>query len=367
MSTSYIVPHAKFKGLAGPKAEKQISLALQGGGAHGAFTWGVLDAILEDGRLAIEGISGTSAGAMNAVVVAEGFLEGGIEGARKQLRQFWQGISFNGSVPSSHQGMMDAFFRGSRQFQETSAVWWFDLWTKFASPYDTNPFDINPLKDLLNDLINFKKVNACDQIKLHIAATQVSTGQVKVFEGCELTAEHVLASACLPTLFKAVKIDGEAYWDGGYSGNPPLYPLFYRHDANDIVLVQVNPIVREALPVTAQEIEERAREIMFNSALLGEFRAIRFVAELVKQGKLPPDQYKQVLLHRIDGGEDLKNISATTRVVADWDFFQELHKMGYGRTKAWLKDNFVHVGQRATLDLDQTLNGGKAKTLKGAA
>ncbi len=356
MKTSQTTHTSFANALAGPKAEKRVSLALQGGGAHGAFTWGVLDALLEDGRLAIEAFSGTSAGAMNAIVATEGFMENGIEGARQQLNQFWKDISFNGRVPQAHQGLLNAFLAGGRHLQESSAVMWFNLWSQFLSPYDTNPLDINPLKDVLEDLIDFKKVRSCSHIKLHIAATHVSTGRVKLFGADELTADHVLASACLPTLFKAVKINGEAYWDGGYTSNPPLYPLFYHHEADDIVLIQVNPIIRDELPVTAQAIEDRTREIIFNTSLLGEFRAIHFVKDLIGKGILPSNQYKDVRMHRISGGQALANISATSRVVADWDFFQELHDIGYEEAQKWLKNNYEHIGHRATLDLAEHIN-----------
>jgi NTE family protein len=345
-----------FKGLAGPKAEKQISLALQGGGAHGAFTWGVLDALLKDGRLAIEGISGTSAGAMNAVVAAEGFMDGGIEGAREQLRKFWQAVSYNGTISETYRGILDAFLSGTRSLQQNSAVWWFNLWSQFLSPYDSNPLEINRLKDVIEDLIDFKKVRACGQIKLHIAATSVRTGRIKIFKGPELTADHVLASACSPTLFRAVKIDGEAYWDGGYSGNPPLYPLFYGYQADDVVLVQINPIERDELPVTAQAIEERTREVMFNTSLLGELRAIRFVGKLVDQGVLPSSEYKHVRMHRIDGGDDLKNITTSSRVIADWGLFQQLHAIGFAQGQAWLEKNYESIGVTATLNLDDYLD-----------
>jgi NTE family protein len=237
-------------GLAGPRAEKSVSLALQGGGAHGAFTWGVLDAILEDGRLAIEAVTGASAGSMNAVVLAEGWMEGGPVGAREQLRKFWKRVSLDGALSPAQQHLFNRFL-GYWSADGSPAHLWLDTWARSLSPYETNPLDINPLRDALEELIDFKRVRSCRETKLFISATNVWTGQVRIFKRAELTAGHVLASACLPTIFQAVEIEGEPYWDGGYLGNPALFPLFYETVTDDILLVQINPIERRATPRTA--------------------------------------------------------------------------------------------------------------------
>ena len=213
------------RGFAGPKAEKSVSLALQGGGAHGAFTWGVLDAILEDGRLAIEAVTGASSGAMNAVVLTEGWMEGGAEGARAQLRKFWNRVSVGGALSAAQQHLFNRFL-GYWCWDGSPAHLWLDAWGKALGAYEANPLDINPLRDALEGLIDFKRVRSCREAQLFVCATNVWTGKARIFTRAELTADHVLASACLPTIFQAVEIDGEPYWDGGYIGNPALFPLF---------------------------------------------------------------------------------------------------------------------------------------------
>jgi NTE family protein len=338
------------RGLAGPKAEKSVSLALQGGGAHGAFTWGVLDALLEDGRLAIEAITGASAGSMNAVVLAEGWVEGGPDGARQQLRKFWKRVSLDGALSPLQQRLFNRFL-GYWSADGSPAHLWLDTWTHALSPYDTNPLDINPLRDALEELIDFKRVRSCRETKLFISATNVWTGQVRIFKHPELTADHVLASACLPTIFQAVEIDGEPYWDGGYVGNPALFPLFYETVADDILLVQVNPIERRTTPRTAHEIQNRLTEITFNANLLRELRAVGFVTRLIDAGKLSANTYKRVLMHRISGGKKLDAFTASSRFNAECSFFKELKDLGRATAKKWLAEHYDAIGVRATLDL----------------
>jgi NTE family protein len=343
-------PNEAPRGLAGHKAEKAVSLALQGGGAHGAFTWGVLDSILEDGRLAIEAITGASAGSMNAVVLAEGWMEGGPDGAREQLRKFWKRVSLNGALSPVQQRLFNRFL-GYWSPDGSPAHLWLDTWTRTLSPYYTNPLDINPLRDALEELIDFERVRSCRETKLFISATNVWTGQVKIFEGAGLTAQHVLASACLPTIFQAVEIDGQPYWDGGYVGNPVLFPLFYETVTDDILLVQINPIERRATPRTAHEIQNRLTEITFNANLLRELRAVHFVTRLIDSGKLSTKEYKRVRMHRISGGEKLDAFTASSRLNAEWSFFKELKDLGRATTKTWLAENYDAIGARATLDL----------------
>jgi NTE family protein len=339
-----------LRGLVGPKAEKPVSLALQGGGAHGAFTWGVLDALLEDGRLAIEAIAGASAGSVNAVVLAEGWLEGGAEGARAQLTKFWQRISLDGALSPAQQRLFSLML-GYWHADGSPARSWLDAWASAFGPAEKNPLDINPLRDALTELIDFTRVRACQDVKLLVSATSVWTGKAKVFHGPELTADHVLASACLPTVFPAVMIGGEPYWDGGYAGNPPLFPLFYETAADDILLVQINPIERRETPRTAREIANRLTEITFNANLLGELRAIEFVGRLIDAGKLPTDRYKRVRMHRIAGGKKLDAFAASSRFNAEWAFLQELRDLGRAAATEWLADNYEALGVRATLDL----------------
>jgi NTE family protein len=332
---------------------KSILLALQGGGAHGAFTWGVLDQLLEDGRLSFEAISGTSAGAMNAVVLADGWLAGGRDGAREKLETFWRAISRDGQLNSAQRTILGAFMQASPLNGFGVGQFWLNLFKQSASPYDFNPLNINPLKDFLESEIDFARVRACRAIKLFIAATNVETGKVRVFEREELTADHVMASACLPTVFQAVEIDGTPYWDGGYMGNPALFPLFYGTGADDVLLVQINPIQRKGTPTSPEEIRNRLNEITFNATLLRELRAVDFVTRLIDQGKLSTSEYKRVLFHRIALSEALSGVEASSKLDAKWDFFLELKKAGRAAARRWLAAHYDDVGVRATLDLRQ--------------
>jgi NTE family protein len=347
---------APIRSLAGPRAEKTISLGLQGGGAHGAFTWGVLDAILEDGRLAIEGISGTSAGAMNAVVLTEGWIEGGIEGARTKLEAFWRAISLDGRYGGAQRSLIDTLLGAWGQNFTPPGLLWLEMFQKVASPYDLNPLNINPLRGVIAELIDFEKVRSCEAVKLFIAATNVRTGKIKIFNGPELTPDHVMASACLPMVFQAVEIAGHAYWDGGYMGNPALYPLFYETHCDDIMLVQINPLERKELPTNPRAIQERLSEITFNASLLRELRAIGFVNRLIDDGKLPVDEYKHVLMHRIDGGAPLGELTSSSRMNADWDFLLRLRDIGRAAAKRWLRHNYDAIGKVGTLDLREAIS-----------
>jgi NTE family protein len=327
------------RGLAGPRAEKKVSLALQGGGAHGAFTWGVLDALLEDGRIAIEAITGASAGALNAVVMVDGWLEGGIDGARQQLENFWRRASLDGSLPPSQRFLLTRML---------------GLWapaTRNVGPYEANPLNINPLRDTLDALIDFNRVRACTDVEIFISATNVWTGKVAIFTRQELTAGHLAASACLPTVFQAVEIDGIPYWDGGYMGNPALFPLFNETMTDDIVLVQIDPLERRQTPRTVNEIRNRINEITFNSTLLRELRAVAFVTRLIAEGKLSSDEYRNVHLHRIDSSGELDDYQASSRLNAEWDFFVRLRDAGRRTAKSWLAAHYPAIGTRSTIDL----------------
>jgi NTE family protein len=330
--------------------QKKINLALQGGGAHGAFTWGVLDAILEDGRLDVEAITGTSAGAMNAVVFAQGYLDDGRAGARKALEAFWWNISSKGVLDGQGR-LVDKMFKPFGGFDSTPAYWWLDFVTHYASPYEFNPLDVNPLRDVLDEAVSFEKVRACKQLKLFIAATNVRTGKIKVFHREELTAAHIMASACLPLIFQAVEIDGVPYWDGGYAGNPPLFPLFYETKVPDALIVQINPIERDQAPRTARDIQNRLNEITFNSTLLHELRAIEFVQRLVDRGQLPRDQYMRPYLHRIDGAEPLKVFTAASKLDASWVSLTAMRDIGRTAGKAWLDAHYDRIGKSDTFDV----------------
>jgi NTE family protein len=339
-----------LSGLAGPHARKTVSLALQGGGAHGAFTWGVLDALLEDGRLAVEAITGASAGAMNAVVMVEGWLEGGIDGARSALETFWHRASLDASLSVNQRELLGGMLG-----------WWVNrVWTDVIahslSPYQANPLNINPLRDAIEALIDFDRVRACRDVEIFVSATNVWTGKVAIFRTRELTADHLMASACLPTVFQAVEIDGVPYWDGGYLGNPALFPLFYETMTDDIVLVQINPLARRQTPRTAREIHNRLNEITFNSNLLRELRAVAFVKRLIDEGKLSPDEYKNVHVHRIDGSGVLDEYEASSRRIAQWDFLVQLRDAGRQAAQTWLAAHYEAIGQHGTLDLHTALS-----------
>lgn len=337
----------------GAPQKKRVNLALQGGGAHGAFTWGALDALLADGRFEIAGVSGASAGAMNAVVVADGLREGGADGARKQLEQFWRGVSLDGRLNSVQRSLFDAYLSAFDPLKFSERLW--QSASSFLSPYDFNPLDINPLRSVLTKLVDFDALRASDDVKLFISATNVRTGRIKVFRRQELTADMVMASACLPTLFRAIEIDGVPYWDGGYSGNPPLFPFFSETDCLDVVLVQLDPIERPGTPDTAAEIMQRMNEITFNAPLIGEFRAIDFVARLIDEGRLKDTHYKKIRMHLIEGGAALAAYTADTKMQADYDLFKRLFDLGRSAGEKFIADNYDAVGEKGTLELRQYL------------
>jgi NTE family protein len=337
---------------------RRIDLALQGGGAHGAFTWGVLDRLLEDERLEIEAASGTSAGAMNAVVLADGLMRGGRAAAREALRRFWSRVS-NAAAPGN---ALAAFF-GDWALEGSPLGWYVDWITRVFSPYQLNPFDINPLRDIIAGEVDFDRVRRCDRMRLFVSATHVRTGRLREFRSHELSAEAVMASACLPLLFRAVEIDGEAYWDGGYVGNPSLLPLVAESPAHDLVLVQINPSQRERLPTTPQEILDRVNEITFNSSLVKELRSLALLKQLLKEEGAPPAggraplfaQVEALRLHRIDADAELARLGAASKLNAAWPFVTRLHRIGRDAADRWLQRNFTHLGRRSTLDPAQFL------------
>ncbi|WP_096698779.1 patatin-like phospholipase family protein [Polaromonas sp. AER18D-145] len=350
----------------------RINLALQGGGSHGAFTWGVLDALLDDGRIDFEGISGTSAGAMNAVALAHGFARS--EGqpraarhdaAREALDSFWNGIVEMGALSSSlsqsvskiQQAPFGILF-GLMGGGNWSSKLWTDAmtryWSNALSPYQRNPFDINPLKDFLEKQVDFERLAATaspDTPQVFVVATRVSSGKAEVFCGKRLTASAVMASACLPMVFQAVEIDGDHFWDGGYSGNPAIHPLIYRCESRDIVLVQINPIQRTELPTKPGEIMDRMTEITFNAALIAEMRAVDFVKRLLAEGKLDPAHYKDVLMHRIDGGQALEKFTAASKSSTDKSLIHSLRDLGMACGKEWLAKRFDALGVKSTVNI----------------
>ena len=333
---------------------KRINLALQGGGAHGAFTWGVLDQILSDERLSIEGISGTSAGAMNAVMLADGLCRGGREEAQKRLADFWRSASSNGNLPVLQRAVVERLLAFT-PLEGTPAQAWFNALSRYFSPYDINPLNINPLKDLIERFVDFEKLRADTDLQLFISATNVQTGRVRIFSRDKVTADAVMASACLPLLFRAVEIDGVPYWDGGYLGNPVIFPFFRTTATEDVLVVQINPLVRQATPMSSSEIMNRINEITFNSSLIGEYRAIDFVARLIDQGKLPrgigPGQYRRINIHRIVLDRFGTHFDAFSKLSTDYDFFDMLHISGKRAARRFLDEHFDDIGVKSTVDL----------------
>lgn len=330
--------------------KKSVNLALQGGGSHGAFTWGVLDYFMEDERVSVAGISGTSAGAMNAAMLAQGYMEGGADGAREALEHFWRKVAHMGRFSPIQRSPLSVL-TGSWDMGFSPINTMIDMFSRVASPYDTNPLNINPLLELIETTIDFEKVRACSVLKLFIAATNVHSGKIKIFEREELTADMILASACLPFLYQAVEIDGVPYWDGGYVGNPPLFPLYHSTQSKDVVIVQINPVERNETPKTAKDIHNRINEISFNSSLLRELRGIEFVHRLLRENKLDQEHYADILVHRIEATEKLNPLSASTKMNSEWKFLTHLRDIGRESAKAFLDEHYESLGQQSTLDL----------------
>jgi NTE family protein len=333
---------------------RKINVALQGGGSHGAYTWGVLDRLLADDCIKIEAVSGTSAGAMNAVVMAEGLVEGGRVKAREQLADFWQRVAYR--LPPGAPGWDRSWTKtweqawGLDQGLGPAMISW---WTQLASPYDFNPLNINPLRDALLREVDFDRVKNCKSLKLFVTATNVRTGQIKVFSGNEITADAVMASACLPSMFQAVEIGREFYWDGGYMGNPAIKPFFRNCDSSDVLLVQLNPIQRPEIPRTAWAISNRVNEISFNGPLLAELKQVEFVNKRLDLGEMQGTDYRQIFLHRVGGGDDLSTYPASSKLDSSIELITELRNLGYKAMDQWLTDNREHLGQVSTLPLSE--------------
>lgn len=336
-----------------PNAAKKINLALQGGGAHGAFTWGVLDHLLADGRLEITGISGASAGAINAVMVADGLARGGRDEARKRLADFWRAASAGGDLPPMQRAVADRLFT-LMPFAITPIQNWFEAMSHYFSPYELNPLNINPLKDLIARFVDFDAVRNSD-LALFIATTNVHTGRLKLFPREKITAEVVMASAALPFLFQAVEIDDVPYWDGGYMGNPAIFPFLQATDAEDVLVVQINPVARNTTPKTSSEIINRLNEITFNSALMSELRTMDFVNQLIDDGKLPhgtgDSQYRRLNIHRIDLGALGNRLAGSSKMKTDFEFFELLQRSGQRAARKFLESHFDDIGQHSTIDL----------------
>ena len=327
-----------------------INIALQGGGAHGAFTWGVLDRFFERDLIEVEGIVGTSAGAMNAAALAYGLAIGGPEGARATMKQFWKAISDAARTSPLQPSPIDRLFSpGNMDFSPLWAT--YEAVSKVFSPYQLNPMNINPLKDVVESVVDFSAIRQSKDVKLFICATDCMNGRIHVFKGDEISCEAVMASACLPFLFQAVEIDGHYYWDGGYMGNPPIYPLIYGTESSDVLICQINPIVIEELPTTAQDIIDRINTLSFNSSLMREMRIIDFVTSLIDDGHLDQEHYKRLLVHVVEAETEMRELSVSSKLNASWDFLMYLFELGVQKADDWIDAHYDKLGKKCSVDI----------------
>jgi NTE family protein len=331
-----------------------VDLALQGGGAHGAFTWGVLDRLLQEQWLRIDGISGTSAGAMNAAVLAHGYTEGGSEQARVALEGFWRRVSDAALLSPFQRGPLDVLL-GRWTLDHSPLFIGLDLMARLFSPYDLNPRGANPMREILAESVDFGRLTEAP-IKLFVTATNVRTGRGRVFRNAELTPDVLLASACLPTLFQAIEIDGEAFWDGGYTGNPTITPLVRESASRDTLLVQINPVEREGTPRTARQILSRLNEVSFNATLLKELRMIALLRQVTKPDDCEGAQWAAMRIHRI-ASDAMTDLGYSSKLNAEWEFLCMLRDEGRRSTEKFLDAQGQDLGRRSSLDLDALLDG----------
>jgi NTE family protein len=334
------------------RAPVLIDLALQGGGSHGAYTWGVLDRLLEEPWLRIDGISGTSAGAMNAAALAYGYSLDEARGARLALEGFWRRVSHAGQFSPVRRGPIDVLL-GRWSLDRSPAYAAMDMMSRVFSPYDFNLSGWNPLRDILNEGIDFDQLKQ-SQIKLFITVTNVATGRPRVFRNGDITADVLIASACLPTMFQAVELDGEAYWDGGYSGNPTITPLVRECTSRDTIIVPINPIERKGTPRTSSEILNRLNEVAFNAVLLKELRMIALLRQVADPGHEEGEKWAAMRVHFVTN-DILTELNASSKMIAEWDFLCMLRDEGRLAAQAFLDRHEDDLGHRSTLDLDVLL------------
>ena len=337
--------------------DKVVSLALQGGGSHGAFTWGVLDRMLEDERIAVKAISGASAGAVNAVVLAHGFAIGGRDGAREALSSFWQRVSTKAPFSFIPDDMQHFDALGLSGMLPNMML----HLTRVLSPYQLNPFDINPLRDILDAQIDFERLREAGRIKLFVAATEVASGKLRIFRNRQISLEAVLASTCLPALHHAVEIDGEAFWDGGFTANPPIFPLLHQSRARDIVVVLLHSHPKNAVPTTADEIFSRLTDIGFSSALFTELQGIALAKREARQGWFAIGKLERRLrnlhVHLVDAPDFMSRLSGMSKLNTQSAFIKSLFEEGRRQGEAWIEQHFHHLGVLSSFNLAQYLGG----------
>jgi NTE family protein len=329
---------------------KPISLALQGGGAHGAFTWGVLHRLMSEPRLYIDGISGASAGAINGVVMVDGFLKGKRQGAIDALARFWDRVGQLATLPRSPLPQLLGLAPDWRVEKEPAFLW-LDFISRIFSPAEMNPLGLNPLRDILAEVVDFEAIRQHPHIKLFIAASNVRTCKPRIFRTPELQVDSIMASACLPLLFRAVEIEGEHYWDGGYLGNPTIYPLIHECGSSDIVIVRINPMQRDEVPVSARDILNRINEMSFNASLVREMRSIATMSRLVQNGALDDDRYATVRFHEITAETELADLGALSKFNTEPGFLKHLHDLGFDTADRWIAETFERLGWESTIDV----------------
>lgn len=337
--------------------KKHVGVALQGGGAHGAFTWGVLDRLLEEEDLVADAMCGTSAGAVNAVACAYGLHIGGPAKAKELMSELWQKVALSGSFLFKPSFFDKAYSNGD--IYNSPGYMFFNTMTQFMSPYNFNPYNFNPLRDILNELIDFEELKWYNHKKLYICATNVKTNRAKIFTNNEITVDTVLASACLPFLFQAVEIDGEYYWDGGYMGNPPIFPIIEGTTLHDILLIKINSINIKSVPTTARDIADRVNEISFNSSLINEMKLIHYRNQLLRNGVLKVDNKtnREIFVHTISGYDALSQLSYSSKMNTSWEFLLELKNKGREIAERWLQNEFKEVGKKSTFDVEEHFFG----------
>lgn len=346
-------------GTNGNNGIRHVNLALQGGGAHGAFTWGVLDRLLEEDGLSIEGVSGTSAGAMNGAVMLSGYSKGGKPGARRALDEFWEAISQYSPIGLVHRSPFDQMM-GNWNTDQSPSVVAYEALFNMVSPYQLNPTNFHPLRPIIEELVDFEALQSCPHMKLFVSATNVRTGRNRIFDHKTLTPDALIASACLPTLFQSVVIDGDPYWDGGYTGNPALYPLVYYCASRDIAVIQINPIERPGIPMTAGEIMNRLNEVTFNFSLMAEMRAIAFVQRLIEDDQLKGhevNRLKRVHVHMIGDQDAMRSLGMSSKYNIDFEFLNYLKDLGRNCGDQWLSAHWDDLGKRSSIDIRKILLG----------